>query len=184
MISMVYRDVFGGLIFVAFRAKSIPVTVSVMISPSLIEPPVFFLIKSTHLCFMFFNNHLVQSKAYYVTSMGLLVAGVPRPIPYLRFKKSFSYMQRAHKHQWPTNQPQQFHRYRHKRFSDSTTRRDDGASWGVGSIIACIFTTFFALLKILSFIASCLLGFSWALAVFFNIWKRENLTEKWVAAFD
>ena len=104
---MVFRDVFGGLMFAAFRVKSIPVNVAVMINPSLIDPSVFFSIKSTHLCFIFFNNHLVESKAYYVTSLGLRVAAVPWPVPYSRFKKIFFFfMQRAHKHQWPAKQPQ------------------------------------------------------------------------------
>ena len=49
MISMASSDAFGGFTFAAFSAKNIPVVVTFMINPSLIESSmVFFPIKATH----------------------------------------------------------------------------------------------------------------------------------------
>ena len=64
MISIASRDTFGGFTFAAFSTKNIPVTVGVVISPTLIEPSMFFFqLKLLIYCIVFFH---IKSKAYYI----------------------------------------------------------------------------------------------------------------------
>ena len=78
MIWMTSSDAFDGITFATFSAKNVPVVIAVMISPFLMELLMFsFPNKTTHSCIKFFNNHIVESKACCVVSVGLKAFVVP-----------------------------------------------------------------------------------------------------------
>ena len=60
MMSMASRDAFGGFTFVAFSAKNIPVVVTVMISPSLIESSMFFFQSKLLIYCIGFQKHMTS----------------------------------------------------------------------------------------------------------------------------
>ena len=79
MISKASGNTFGELTFAAFSTKNILLTSPGMISLFLIESSMLFPIKSTHLRIRTFFHHIIKSKTYYVTFVGLQDDVIPTP---------------------------------------------------------------------------------------------------------